>query len=128
MSHHHGHSHHDLLGDLVAELQPLLDESEQGIYVFLDEAHKVCNGKFATMLGYASAEEWAGTQGSFTELFVDDGSQETLVGAFQKAMQSMSASTINIGWKKKDGGTTDTTVTLVPITFKNHLFALHFVA
>jgi hypothetical protein len=126
--HHHGHSHHDLLGDLTAELQPLLDESEQGIYIFLDEAHKVCNEKFATMLGYASAEEWAGTEGSFTDLFVEDGSQATLVGAFQKAMQSMSGSTIKVGWKKQGGGVVDTTVILVPISFRNHLFALHFVS
>ena len=42
-------------------------------------------------------------------------------------MQSMVASTINVLWRKKSAGTVETTVILVPISYKGHLFALHFV-
>ena len=126
--HVHGHSHDDLFGDLVLELQPLLESSEQGIYIYFDDALKVCNEKFASLLGYGSAEEWAQIKGSFPALFVDANSQDTLISAYQKAMQSMTASTIKVRWKKKSGGTADTMVILVPIAYKGHLFALHFVA
>ena len=126
--HHHGHSHQDLLSELALELQPLLEASEQGIYVYLDDEHKVCNENFASLLGYDSAAEWAQMEGSFPSLFVDTGSQDALIGAYQKAMQSMTASSIKISWKKKSGGTADTTVILAPISYKGHLFALHFVA
>lgn len=126
--HHHGHSHRDLLDEFIAEIRPLLDESQQGIYVYFDDNLKVCNEKFATLLGYGSADEWAAMEGSFPSLFVDDGSQDTLIGAFQKAMQSLAGSTIPVKWKKKSGGTADSTVILVPISYKGHLFALHFVA
>lgn len=125
--HHHGHSHHDLLADLAAELQPLLDSSEQGIYIYFDDEHKVCNEKFATLLGYDSAAEWAKVEGSFPELFVDEKSQDTLIGAYQKGMESLAASTFKVLWKKKSGGTADSTVILTPISFQGHLFALHFV-
>jgi hypothetical protein len=126
--HAHGHSHQDLLGELAAQLQPVLESSEQAIYMYLDDDHKVCNEKFASLLGYGSAEEWAKMKGFFPDLFVDVRSQDTLIGAFQKAMENMAASTIKVQWKKKSGGILETTVILVPISYKDHLFALHFVA
>ncbi len=130
MSHDHAHgkSHDDLLAELAAQLQPLLESSEQGIYIYLDDDHKVCNGKFASLLGYSSDEEWAQMKGSFPDVFVDENSHDTLIGAFQKAVQSMSASTISVRWKKKSGGVIDTTVILVPVSYSGHMFALHFVS
>jgi hypothetical protein len=127
-NHAHGHTHQDLLGELASELQPLLESSEQGIYVYFDDEHKVCNEKFASLLGYSSAEEWAGMEGSFPPLFVSESSQDTLIEAFQKGMQSLTASSFKVQWKKKSGGTADSTVILAPISYKGHLFALHFVA
>lgn len=128
MSHDHAHSHQDLLQELVTELQPVLQSSEQAIYIYLDDEQKACNGNFASLLGYDSPEEWAKTEGSFPDLFVDTESQDTLIDAFRKAMQEMTASTIKVRWKHTSGGTAETTVILVPISFKNHLFALHFVS
>lgn len=127
-AHAHDHSHQDLLGDLTRELQPVLESSEQGIYIYFDDEHKVCNEKFASLLGYGSPHEWAQREGSFPPLFVDESSQDTLIGAYQQAMQRMTAHTIKVTWKKQSGGTVDTTVILVPIAYKDHLFALHFVA
>jgi len=129
MSHHHAHgeTHGDLFEGLVSQLGPILESSEQAIYIYFDDDHKVCNEKFAALLGYDSEDEWAQVEGSFPELFVDEGSQNTLIDAFQKGMQGMVASTIKVSWKKKSGGTADTTVILVPISYEGHLFALHFV-
>lgn len=126
-NHPHGETHADLLEQFTAQLRPLLDSSEQGIYIYFDDELKVCNEKFASLLGYGSAEEWAKTEGSFPTVFVDPGSHRTLIGAFQKAMESLTASTIKVGWKKKSGDTVDSTVILVPVSYRGHLFALHFV-
>ncbi len=124
--HAHGHTHQDLLGELATQLQPLLESLEQAIYLYMDDDNKVCNEKFASLLDYGSAEEWEAMEGSFPALFVDENSQNTLIDAYQKAMQDMVASTIKIQWKKKTGGTVETTVILVPISYKGHMFALHF--
>ena len=51
----------------------------------------------------------------------------TLVRTYQKAMTKMTGSMIKVSWKKKSGGTVDTEVILVPITFRNHAFTLHFI-
>lgn len=129
MTHHHdhGHSHGDLLEELAAQLQPLLEESEQAIYIYYDDENKVCNEKFASLLEYDSPEEWSQLEGSFPALFVDSGSHDTLIGAYQQAMQHMTASTNKVRWKKSSGGIVDTTVILAPISYQGHLFALHFV-
>jgi hypothetical protein len=124
----HDHSHTDLLSEFAAELQPLLKHSDQAIYVYLDDEAKVCNEKFASLLGYGSAKEWAEMEGNFPTLFVDEGSQEALIGAYQDAMQKMTASTIKVSWKRKSGGSVASTVTLVPMSFQGHLFAVHFVS
>lgn len=123
-----GHAHHDdLLGGLQEQLRPVLESSAQAVYAYLDDEHKFCNEKFAQMLGYGSAEEWAKVKGSFPELFVDENSQDALIGAYRDAMEKAVGSTSQITWKNKAGGTVDSTVILVPIAYQDHLFALHFV-
>ena len=43
--------------ELAAHLAPIFAESPDGVYVWLDEEHWVCNERFAQMFGYASPDE-----------------------------------------------------------------------
>ena len=123
------HEHHEeLIEGLYKQLKPILDSSDQAIYVYLDDIHKICNEKFATLLGYASPEEWAKVTESFPSAFVDEKSQELLVATYQKGIEKKVGSSIDITWQKKDGGKVETRVILVPIAHNGHLFALHFVS
>lgn len=123
------HSHHnDLIQSISEQYSEILSGSNQGVYIYLDDEHKVCNKNFSDLLGYKSEEEWAQIDSSFPTAFVADESQETLVSAFQDAMDNMTASTSEIVWKKKDGDTVSTKVILVPVVHDGHLFALHFVS
>ncbi len=108
------------------QLRPVLDGSTQGIYIYLDDDHKVCNAHFARMLGYESPADWA-REGSFTDLYVDGPSRHTLVSAYQHAMQQQAAAVIDVTWKRRDGGTQASTVQMAPIAFGGELLALHFV-
>lgn len=122
------HHHHDqLMQSIAKEYQSILAKSEQGIYIYLDDSHKVCNKKFAALLGYQSEDEWAKIDTSFPDVFVADESQEALVSSFQDAMEKNVGSTNKIVWKKKDKSTISSTVILVPVSHNGHLFALHFV-
>lgn len=124
----HDHSHHeDLIKGLREEYEDLLENSEQGIYIYFDDNHKICNEKFAKMLGYSSAEEWE-KPAEFVETYVAGKSGDDLVSAFQSAMEQGVATSLEITWKKKDGGELPTKVILVPISFDGHLFALHFIS
>ena len=51
------HHHEELIIGISTQMKNILDSSQQSIYIYLDDIHKVCNEKFATLLGYHSAEE-----------------------------------------------------------------------
>jgi PAS domain-containing protein len=117
----------ELVAGISKQMKIILDSSQQAVYIYLDNIHKVCNSKFATLLGYRSPEEWAKVEVAFEE-FVDRGSQEILVTAYNQAMEELIPSSIKVTWKKKTGGTVATSVMLIPIAYDDHLFALHFVS
>lgn len=123
----HGH-HNDLVEGIAKQFAHILDNSEQGIYIYFDDDHKICNEKFAKMLEYDTAEEWGRMTGSFPDVFVAEESQEVLISAYQDAMEKSIASESKISWKKKDGATIDTKVIIVPVAFDDHLLAIHFVS
>ncbi len=114
------------MGEISEQLRPILEESEQAVYVYLDDYHKICNNKFAYLLGYGSAREWSEVPESFVSTFVeDDESRETLVYAYQNAVEHLMGSCIDVTWRKKNGNLIKSKVILVPYAYNNHLFALH---
>jgi PAS domain-containing protein len=119
--------HEALISGISKQMKSILDSSQQAIYIYLDDIHKVCNAKYASLLGYRSPEEWAELVDPLQSTVVQ-GSQETLVKAYNQAMEKLIPSTIQVNWKKKTGGTVGTTVVLVPIAYDDHLFALHFIS
>jgi hypothetical protein len=118
--------HEELVQGLYDQMKPILEKSEQPIFLYLDDNHKACNNKFAKMLGYQSPQDWADHQG-FLDVFVDEKSRETLMNAYWNAMNKMVASTISLTWMKKDRSKIDSTMILVPIHSQGHMFSIHFV-
>jgi hypothetical protein len=119
--------HEELVSGIQQQLKEVFNTSEQAIYLYLDDEHKVCNKKFATLLGYKSPNEWATEKKSMISISVDEKSQGSLVSAYRNAMEKCIGSQISVTWKRKDGGQVKTTVIIVPISFSGHLFALHFI-
>lgn len=119
--------HEELIAGISKQMKSILDSSEQAVYIYLDDIHKVCNGKYASLLGYRSPEEWAKVEDPL-EATVERSSQETLVNAYNQAMKKFIPSNIKITWKKKSGSTVVTSVVLAPIAYDDHIFALHFVS
>jgi carbohydrate-binding DOMON domain-containing protein len=121
------HSHHEeLVRGLYNQMKTVFESSEQPMYLYLDDAHKTCNQKLASLLGYKTPEEWTSAP-DFSDL-VEEKSMESLVTAYQDAMTRMVGSTVDVTWQKKSGGKVDTSVILVPVAYNEHLFALHFVS
>jgi hypothetical protein len=118
--------HEEIVNGLYEQMKPILEKSEQPIFIYLDDNHKACNEKFASMLGFKSPQEWAEKQG-FLEVYVTEKSRETLSTAYWNSMQKMVASTIPMTWMKKDGAPLDSTMILVPMFFEGHTFSVHFV-
>lgn len=122
-----GDEHHEeLVKGLYDQMKTILESSEQPIYLYLDDNHKTCNNRLASLLGYNSPKEWADVKG-FLDPYVAEKSQSTVSSAYWDAMKKMIASTIQVTFRKKSGGTVDATVIMVPMALQGHLFALHFV-
>jgi PAS domain-containing protein len=118
--------HEELIAGFRDQLKTILESSGQSVYLYLDDTHKVCNQRFASLLGYRPPEEWARIP-VFTDIVADD-SAHALITAYREATDKKIGSTIDVTWITKSGGTADTTVILVPVSYKEHLFALHFVS
>ena len=119
--------HEELIAGISAEYGQLLASSSQAIYIYLDDVHKLCNEKFAALLGYSSPQEWAAVEENFPTAFVADESQEDLVETYGRAMQEAAASMVDITWKTKSGKPVKTSVILAPISHQGFAAALHFV-
>ena len=118
--------HEELVKGLYDQMKPILDASEQPIFIYLDDNHKACNNKLATMLGFKSPQEWAEIPG-FLEVYVEEKSRETLATAYWNSVNKMNASTIQLTWMKKDKTSINSTMILVPMFFQGHMFSVHFV-
>lgn len=123
-----GDTHQDIISKVRDQLADLFDESKQSIYIYLDDTNKVCNKRFAKLLGYNSPEEWAAVKENFPEAFVSPKDRRTLVSTYQKAMNDLVGSTVSVIWRKKSGGEVPTTTILVPIVYGGHRMALHFIS
>jgi hypothetical protein len=123
-----GHSHEGLVSGLYKQMKPVFDNSEQAMYLYLDDVHKVCNKRFADLLGYDSPKAWAAVDEPFPMAFVTSRSRRTLVSAYQDAIERFVASVLNVTWQTKSGGSVDTQVILVPVVYEGHVFALHYIS
>ncbi len=118
----------ELVKGIAEQLKPILDKSKQAIYIYLDDTHKVCNKKFADLLGYKSAKEWADTEAPMADIVEED--QQSIISAYEDAMENMMASSLDVRLKNiKTGKTVKTRMIMVPLTYSGgHLFALHFLS
>jgi hypothetical protein len=117
----------EIIHGISDQFRQILSSSEQSVYIYLDDIHKVCNNRFATLLGYSSPEEWARVANNFPEAFVEPESQETLVAHYQKAMDKLIGAEFPVTWKKKPGGKVKTSVILVPIIYSGKKLSLHYI-
>ena len=119
--------HEELVEGFHNQLKEIFDGSKQAVYLYLDDNHKVCNKKFAGMLGFKSPEEWAKVENPL-DVGVDKTSQNAMVSAYRDAMEKMIGSKIDVKLKKKSGSSFNASVIMVPVAYQGHMFALHFIS
>jgi hypothetical protein len=122
------HPHEVLLQELESEFGEVFSKSPQGIYIYLDDPHWICNDRMGTMLGYGSANDFQqSSKGiSLLDAAVAPESHRAVVDAYMTAVDSKTASSIPVTWKKKSGATIRTQVFFVPFVFKGVQMVLHF--
>ena len=117
----------EVLQGAFSLVKDIFAASNQGMYLFWNDDHAVCNANFSKMLGYKSPDEWSRVSESFLQDYVAPNSQDSIVTAYQNAMKEKRGSMVAVSWKKKDGSTVQTNVILVPMSYQGHMLALHFI-
>lgn len=123
MSHDAHHEH--LIQEIAKQFAPILENSPQGIYIYLDDTHKICNERFAKMLGYASVQEWVDNEFPIEDVVKED--QEKGIDAYMKASQKFQSSVIDATWVKKDGTEIKTETIMAPLAHNGEIFVIHFI-
>jgi len=119
--------HVELVKGISEQLKRILENSAQAIYVYLDDAHKVCNKKFADLLGYRTAKEWAKIDAPLADVVEED--QQDVITAYENAMEKMAASDIEVRMKNiKTSKVIKTRMIMVPIAYDGHLFSMQFLS
>ena len=120
------HQHHeDLITGISKQMKPVLENSGQGIYLYLDDDHKVCNKKFAVMLGYKSPKEWAATEAPLSDVIEAD--QDIVIKAYVEASEKMMAGAVEVRFKNvKTEKILKVRMIIAPIGFGGHVFIAHY--
>ena len=104
-----------------------MENSEQCVYIYMDDINKVCDRRFTSLLRHKSPKEWARVKENFPDAFVSKKSQTTLISAYRAAVEKLVASTVEVTWKTKGGREVPTITIVVPIEHDGHTMALHFI-
>ena len=117
--------HEELVKGITEQMKPVLEKSEQAIYIYLDDNHKVCNKKFADLLGYKSPKEWADAEAPLSDVVEED--QQSVINAYMNASEKMVASAIEVRAKNvKTGKIMKTRMIIAPVGHAGHVFTVHF--
>jgi hypothetical protein len=120
------HHHVELVKGIVQEQKQILNNSGQAVYIYLDDTHKVCNKKFASMLGYKSAKEWGDTEAPLADVIEKD--QARVIAAYEKASENLIAGSLTVTLKNiKTEKLIKTRVIMAPIMYNGHIFVIHFI-
>jgi hypothetical protein len=117
--------HEELIKGISEQMKPVLEKSEQAIYIYLDDNHKVCNKKFADLLGYTSPKEWADAEAPLSDVAEED--QQGVIDAYMNASEKMVASAVELRFKNiRTGKIVKTRMIIAPIGHASHVFTAHF--
>ena len=118
--------HETVLAELAGHLKPVFDQSPDGVYLWLDEQHKVCNEQLATMFGYDVAE-WQAVD-DFAAAFIAEESRSLYVWHYQHEVAELRYPvSFRFRGRRKDGSTFDAETDMIPLTYAGHVVAYHFV-
>jgi len=121
----HDDQHEQLITEISEIFEPILSDSPQAIYIYLDDTHKICNQNFVDILEYESIVEWVANEATIEN--VADGDQNSVIEAYEKASEELLASFLNVNLKTKGGSEVEVDILMTPFTYKSEVFVVHFI-
>jgi PAS domain S-box-containing protein len=96
------------------------------VYLYLDDVHKLCNERLARMFG-CTVEEWSDAP-SFLADFVAEEDRERFASNYRNHVATLAFPvTFQFRGLRKDGSTFAAETDMIPISWRGHPVAYHFV-
>ena len=117
--------HQELIKGITKEQKSILDGSGQAVYIYLDDTHKICNKKFANLLGYKSIKEWVDNETPLDDVAEKD--QQKVIDVYVKASEKLEADSLTIRFNNvRTGKPVKARMVLSPMVYEGHVFVIHF--
>ena len=120
------HEHVKILKEISEQFKPLFDQSPDGIYIYIDEVHKICSERFARMFGL-SVPEWEAMEG-FVNKHAAKEDQDMIVNTYMRHIhETLTPASFRMKALRKDGSSFKAEVDMIPFPWRGEMLALHFV-
>ena len=118
--------HEQVLSGLLEQFMPIFSHSPGGVYLYLDDAHKVCNKRMADIFG-VTVEEWRKIP-NFLEGFVAPQDRELFASKYRDHVMTLSRpAAFRFHGMRKNGETFLAETEMIPASWNGHPIAYHFV-
>lgn len=119
-------THADMLTRIVDDLRDVFEASPDGVYVWVDEVHKDCNERLATMFG-RSITDWKQCP-EFLDSFIAEEDRERFSWNYYHHVRGMRHPvTFRFRGLRADGSTFPAETDMIPLSMDGHPVAYHFV-
>jgi PAS domain S-box-containing protein len=123
---HSAEEHETILREMAVQFGPLFESSPIGVYLYVDDTHKICNERMARMHGM-TVEEWQSTQ-TFLNDFIVEEDREMYAGNYRHHVAGLRHPvTFRFRGLRKDGSTFTAETDMIPLSWNGHSVAYHFV-
>lgn len=121
-----GDEREDVVRELAEQFRPVMEGSPDGVYLWLDEAHKACNERLAALFGH-TVEEWCAAQ-PFLDNFVAEEDRKVFSWNYHNRVAALAFPvTFRFRGLRKDGSVFCAQTDMIPISYRGHAVAYHFV-
>jgi PAS domain S-box-containing protein len=119
-------THEAATAELAEHLGPVFESSPDGVYVWLDETHWICNERFAELFGYSSADELRDTPHLLQRIVHEDDQELFSLMYWNRIQSGIFPATFRFRGVRKDGSECRAETDMIPLSFGGHTFAYHF--
>lgn len=122
----HGAEHEQILKEMLEQFGPVFELSPDGVYLYLDDVHKICNERLARMFGM-TVKEWESTTTFLTD-FVEEQDQELVARNYTSHVANLTRPVrFRFRAKRKDGSPFKAETDMIPMSWRGNPVAYHFV-
>jgi PAS domain S-box-containing protein len=122
----HEELHGQILSEMAEHFGPLFEHSPFGVYLYVDDHHKICNERMARMHGM-TVEEWQNTPTFLNDFIVSEDRQMYARNYHQHVAGLQHPVTFRFRALRKDGSTFAAETDMIPLCWRGHPVAYHFV-